>query len=253
MSRELHEEAATPNLPVHASEANRLPMSYKNAKAALAKCTTVDECRNWQDKAAAIASYALMAKDNELLTSARRVQLLAARRCGLLLKQFDARPQNASKRNNAKGTLLSQAEAAQRAGLSKRRKDTYLRIANVPDKEFESLAEGNRPPTITTVANLGIQRRTSSDGGHHENKLREPSYDAADARAVVRRAIESLRTNAQVTSEGSDQQLAQYMAPTTKTRKALVRVMESYPLADLWWAKALLSGMDTNDGITGDR
>jgi hypothetical protein len=75
MSQDLLAEPATPNLPVHASEHARLPLSYKNAKAALAKCTTIDECRRWQDKAAALASYALMAKENDLFTLARRVQL----------------------------------------------------------------------------------------------------------------------------------------------------------------------------------
>jgi hypothetical protein len=176
-----------------------------------------------------------------------------ARHCGLLLKGFDARPQNASKRNNAKGTLLSQAEAAQRAGLSKRKKDTYLRIASVPEKEFESVVKADRPPTITALAKLGIQKRTSSEPSQHEKEAQEPLDEAADSEAVVRHALESMRSNAQVTSDGSDQRLAQNMEPTTKARKALVRVMESYPLVDLWWAKALLSGMDPNDAITGRR
>ena len=44
----------------------RLPKSYREAKAALAKCESVDECAEWADKAAAIASYARQADDLEL-------------------------------------------------------------------------------------------------------------------------------------------------------------------------------------------
>jgi hypothetical protein len=127
---------AAPSVPARPSDITRLPASYQKAKDVLAKCNNIDECKNWADKAAAVASYALMAHDRSLFQEARRVQALAARRCGELLRSFDARPQNASKRNNAKGTLLSQNEAAKRANQSKRRKDTYVRVASVSEADF---------------------------------------------------------------------------------------------------------------------
>ena len=39
----------------------RLPRTYEAARAALAECQQLDECKDWADKAAALASYAKQA------------------------------------------------------------------------------------------------------------------------------------------------------------------------------------------------
>jgi len=36
----------------------QLPRTYEAAKRALSECSEVDECKDWADKAAALASYA---------------------------------------------------------------------------------------------------------------------------------------------------------------------------------------------------
>jgi hypothetical protein len=177
-----------------------------------------------------------MANELDLFKMARRIQARAARRCGALLQQFDARPQNASKRNNAKGTLLSQKEAAQRAHLTKRKKDTFVRVANVPEEEFETKVESDTPPAVSALAALGIKSR-SSPRSHQTEEAEESARESADVQLVVENAIEAMR---------SDPQLED-VEPTTKTRKALMRVMKSYPLTDLWWAKALLSYMNADN------
>jgi hypothetical protein len=35
----------------------KLPRNYEEAKTAIASCYKIDECLNWADKAAALASY----------------------------------------------------------------------------------------------------------------------------------------------------------------------------------------------------
>ena len=45
----------------------RLPVSYEAARTALANCAQVDECKDWADKALALASYAKQANDETLL------------------------------------------------------------------------------------------------------------------------------------------------------------------------------------------
>ena len=63
------------NLPQNIDKANAsLPVSYENARNALANCQAVDECKEWADKAAALASYAKQADDDELYMMARRIQ-----------------------------------------------------------------------------------------------------------------------------------------------------------------------------------
>lgn len=39
-----------------------LPQTYENAKTALAECASIDECKDWSDKASALASYARMSE-----------------------------------------------------------------------------------------------------------------------------------------------------------------------------------------------
>ncbi len=64
----------------------RLPASYERAKSALAECSRIDECKEWADKAEALASYAKQAKDDGLRILADRIQARAINRCGELLK-----------------------------------------------------------------------------------------------------------------------------------------------------------------------
>src|SRR6185437_1061291 len=62
-------------------------VKYEAAKAALAECSRVDECKDWSDKAAALAAYAKQANDSTLHNLALRIQQRAPRRMGELLKQ----------------------------------------------------------------------------------------------------------------------------------------------------------------------
>jgi hypothetical protein len=70
----------------------RLPATFEAAKLALAECARVDECQQWADGAAALASYAKQADDQELLRMSRRIQARAINRCGELLEEIPARP-----------------------------------------------------------------------------------------------------------------------------------------------------------------
>ena len=58
----------------------RLPQTYESAKTALSECVALDECKSWADKAAALASYAKQANDDELMKMATRIRDRAIRR-----------------------------------------------------------------------------------------------------------------------------------------------------------------------------
>ena len=60
----------------------RIPQTYANAKSALYTCASIDECQEWADKAAALASYAKQAEDEELMKMAIRIRDRAIRRAG---------------------------------------------------------------------------------------------------------------------------------------------------------------------------
>ena len=136
----------------------RLPQTYESAKLALANCARLDECKDWADKAAALASYAKQANDDELMKMATRIRDRAIRRAGELLKQIaPAKNQHAaSARVGARPS--SRKEAAAAAGLSPHQHKQAIRVADVPEREFESQVESNKPPTISQLAQQGIKR-----------------------------------------------------------------------------------------------
>lgn len=141
----------------------RLPASYEAAKQALAQCEALDECKDWADKAAALASYARQAEDVELERKAARIRARAMRRAGELLQQFDGRGGDKSKKEGAHLFAPTQREAAQEAGMSEHQQKQAVRIANVPSADFEKAVESPSPPTITTLAQQGVQKREAPD------------------------------------------------------------------------------------------
>lgn len=133
-----------------------LPATYERAKTALAECARVDECFDWANKAEALASYAKQADDDTLRKYADRIQARAIRRCGELLKQFDARGDHRKKDGPVHS---SQREAADQAGMSERQVKTAVRVANIPEPAFEAAVESDEPPTVTKLADMGKQSR----------------------------------------------------------------------------------------------
>jgi len=135
----------------------RLPQTYEAAKVALSNCASIDECKDWSDRAEALASYAKQADDDSLRIMADRIQARAVRRCGELLKQFDGRGRPSE--NSGVAPPVSQREAASQAGISRGQQRTAVRVANVPEPTFEAAVESPAPPTVTKLADMGRQRR----------------------------------------------------------------------------------------------
>lgn len=143
-------------LPAPISPANaKLPQTYENAKTALADCASIDECQSWADKAAALASYAKQANDDELMKMATRIRDRAIRRAGELLKQIEPAKNQYDASARVGTGPSSRSDAGASAGMSDRQIKTAIRVANVPAAEFERQVESNKPPTVTTLAEQG--------------------------------------------------------------------------------------------------
>jgi hypothetical protein len=152
-----------PALPA-APKQGALPVSYEAAKTALANCASVDECKDWSDKAAALAAYAKQAEDLELERMAVRIRARAIRRAGELLKQIEpGHGKNQNITDAADSKVLTRTEAARQAGMSERQQVTAVRVANVPAADFEEQVQSPNPPTLTTLAQQGTQRREGLD------------------------------------------------------------------------------------------
>jgi hypothetical protein len=150
------------NLPSASSA--RLPEVYAHAKQALEACVKIDECQDWADKAEAMASYARQANDDAMHKMADRIQARAIRRCGVLLKEVEP-AKNQYDASAREGTRPSRSKAAEDAGLSEHQRKTALRVANVPEAEFERAVESDKPPTVTYLAEEGTAKKPLVDLG----------------------------------------------------------------------------------------
>ena len=94
----------------------------------------------------ATASYAKQAKDTALHDLADRIQARAIRRCGELLRQI-APERGGDRRSDQRADTgpLNRTQAA-------RQRKTALRVAAIPEGEFEVAVESDRSPTVTALA-----------------------------------------------------------------------------------------------------
>jgi len=81
------DHAALARIPVGRAD---LPERYEAATQALAECTRIDECKDWADKAQALASYARQAQDDTLEKHSIRIRARAIRRAGELLRAHNS-------------------------------------------------------------------------------------------------------------------------------------------------------------------
>lgn len=91
---------------------------------------------------------------------ATRIQARAIRRCGELLKEIEK--QHGANQNIGDGDgpkVYTRKEAAEDAGLSERQQKTAVRVANIPEEDFEAKVESDSPPTVTALAEQGTQKK----------------------------------------------------------------------------------------------
>jgi hypothetical protein len=135
----------------------RLPARYEAARTAIAECERIDELKDVADKQAALCSYFRLSRDTTLHNLALRIQQRAQRRMGELLKLIPAASSSNLVQHRQDGAVpsVTRTAAADAAGLSERQRKTALRIANVPQQEFERAVESDSPPTVTQLAERG--------------------------------------------------------------------------------------------------
>ena len=132
----------------------RLPTTYVRAVTALEKCEHLDECKDWADKAAALASYGRQSKDEALLKTAIRIRARAVRRSGELIEAVES-GRGAHLRRGGESPSLNRKTAAAAAGFSDDQRKQALRVAALSKEEFESQVESDKPPTASKLAKLG--------------------------------------------------------------------------------------------------
>lgn len=141
----------------------RFPAVYERAKQALAECARIDECKDWANKAEALASYFQQSKNEQMMKDCRRIQARAIVRCGELLRQIESGQgkvnQHTVLRDGADLRQPTRESVATAAGLSERQRKAALRVVSVPKEQRDALIESDDPPTVTQLADLGKQSK----------------------------------------------------------------------------------------------
>lgn len=189
----------------------QLPRVYEAAREALTTCQNVDECKDWADKAAALASYAKQSQDDSLMVMAQRIKARAVRRAGELLTQIEPGQGARDGKRGEVDHLPLRSAAAREAGFSEHQQKQAVRIASVPKEEFEARVEAPKPATLTQLAQQGIKPRPLVD-----HKGRDPrefnralhflgtfeAYAKELDRAEIDRALEALIDSERATLRG---------------------------------------------------
>lgn len=131
-----------------------LPANYQEAVRAVEACAQVDECQAWADKAAAVASYARQAGDESLHRYADRIKARAIRRGGALAEKIEPKHTGRPK-NGADDRPNSRKAMAEAAGVSPHQLKQMIRVARVPQADFDRQIESDHPPTVTQLAEQG--------------------------------------------------------------------------------------------------
>jgi hypothetical protein len=119
-----------------------LPTTYEAAKKALSACSRLDECKEWSNRMAAIASYARQAKDKSLEEMAIRIRHRAMRRIGEMLSELPS-----GSRGN-RNIPNDRKKAADSIGLTQPDAHRLVRIARVPKHVFDNKVDESPPPSF---------------------------------------------------------------------------------------------------------
>lgn len=119
---------------------------YDQAKKAIAEYKSVDEVKDFRDKAMAIEAYAKQANDMALEWDAARARVRAERKCGELLAQTEKAKGAAGTSSNqyqkeVQSPDVTAPKTLEEMGLTKKQSSDFQKLANVPEEEFEKAVD----------------------------------------------------------------------------------------------------------------
>lgn len=144
------DSATLPPAPI-GWESATFPQLYEKAREALAACESIDECLEWHNKSAAMASYFRQAKDRSLEGMAQRIRLRAWRRCGELFLTMDLKEEIEGALGTSTGPKASTI-AGRTVGLNRAKINEAIRLAKLSSGDFEKAISAAPVPSISQLA-----------------------------------------------------------------------------------------------------
>lgn len=116
---------------------------YEAAKQALAEYRTVDDVKDFRDKAIAIKAYAKQAKDKALECDAAEARLRSERRLGELIEEMP-KAKNQHKKSAGIKDIPAETPTLAEQGIDKNLAKVARTAAEVPEEEFETILSDHR-------------------------------------------------------------------------------------------------------------
>ena len=123
-----------------------VPLEYTKAVAALKRCQSIDDAKQWAGKAEALAAWAKIYKQDQAGKEARRLKLHAHRKMGELaeaLRPTDVKPKPGKGRRPGAASLL------QEDGLSQKYARHSLALSRATDEEFDQVVQEARGMAVS--------------------------------------------------------------------------------------------------------
>jgi hypothetical protein len=124
-----------------------VPVVYEEAVTALGRCLSLDDARQWDNKADALAAWAKIYHDDKVARQAKALKLHAYRRMGQLAHELRPRDLPADARGKFRGRAPGPVALLRENGLGITHARAASRLATVPEKDFRPLVAMPSPPS----------------------------------------------------------------------------------------------------------